>query len=257
VTTVPSDAPPRPAPPGNLLRFDVAERALHWVNAAMFGVLIATAAVLYIGQLSALVGRRELVRQVHVWCGLLLPLPLLLSLLGPWRRRVVDDLRRFNRFDADDRRWLRTLGRDRRVRLGKFNPGQKLNAAFVGGAIVVMLGTGSVMHWFDHFSVRWRTGATFVHDWTAIAIAVVVAGHIRMAFSDGAALRSMFRGWVPATWAARHRPRWYEEMTGEPAAAAPPDDDDADDDADAGERDSTRALSPAMPPTWGPQPPLR
>jgi len=30
----------------------------------------------------------------------------------------------------------------------QFNPGQKLNAAFTGAAIVVMLATGSVMQWF-------------------------------------------------------------------------------------------------------------
>lgn len=32
--------------------------------------------------------------------------------------------------------------------MGKFHPGQKLNAAFTPGAIVVMLTTGSIMHWF-------------------------------------------------------------------------------------------------------------
>jgi formate dehydrogenase subunit gamma len=209
------------APPDRLPRFDPAERALHWANAVLFGVLIVTAAVLYVGQLSVLVGRRGLVRSVHVWSGLLLPVPLILALLGPWRRGVVADLVAFNRFDADDRRWLRSRGRDRTVRLHKFNPGQKLNAAFVGGAIVVMLATGSVMHWFSLFPLDWRTGATFVHDWTAFAIGLVVIGHLRMALGDRDALRSMARGWVPAAWARRGRPRWYEEVTGLPAGDEP------------------------------------
>jgi len=207
-----------PSPTRRLARFDAAERALHWANAALFGVLLATAALLYVGQLSALVGRRELVRQVHVVCGLLLPLPLVLALVGPWRRGVVADLRAFNRFDTDDRRWLRSRGRDTSVRLGKFNPGQKLNAAFVAGAIGVMLATGAIMFWFRPFPLAWRTGATFVHDWTAIAVAAVVAGHIWMAVSDSDSLRSMARGWVPAWWAEIHRPRWYEEVSGLPAA---------------------------------------
>ena len=187
--------------PERLDRFDRVERAAHWANATLFGVLLATAAVLYVGPLSALVGRRATVRQVHVWAGLALPAPVLVALAGPWRRRMRDDVATLNRWDDHDRRWLRSLGRDRTVRFGKFHPGQKLNAAFTAGAILVMLGTGSIMRWFEPFPDAWRTGATFVHDWLAITVAVVVAGHLRMALADLDTLRAMVRGWVPATWA--------------------------------------------------------
>jgi cytochrome b subunit of formate dehydrogenase len=53
---------------------------------------------------------------------------------------------------------------------------------------------------------------------------MVIAGHLKMAFSDGDALRGMTKGWVPTTWARRHRPKWYEAMTGHAATAptAPP-----------------------------------
>lgn len=209
--------PLRRTRPATLPRFDRCERILHWVNAGLFLVLLATAAILYVGSLSAAVGRRELVRQVHVYAGLLLPVPLLLALAGPWRRGLRADLRRFNRFDPDDRRWLRTLGRDHDVRLGKFNPGQKLNAAFIGGVMGVMLVTGAIMKWFSPFPLSWRTGATFVHDWTAFAVLLVVLGHIWMALSDGDALGAIFKGSVSAEWARSERPRWYEEMTGMPA----------------------------------------
>lgn len=212
-TAAPSEAPAR----ARLERFDVAEQALHWVNAGLFGVLIVTAAILYIGQLSALVGRRELVRMMHVSAGLALPIPLLLTRFGPWKRGFVADVRSLARFDDDDRRWLRSLGRSRDVRMGKFHPGQKLNAAFTLGAILVMLGTGSIMLWFRYFPDNWRTGATFVHDWLAITLGVVVVGHLKMALSDDDALRGMTEGWVPAAWARRHRPKWYEAVTGEPA----------------------------------------
>jgi formate dehydrogenase subunit gamma len=213
VTTVRSDAPER----ARLARFDDAEQALHWVNAALFGVLMATGAILYIGSLSALVGRRELVRIIHVAAGLALPFPLLATRLGPWRAAFVSDVRALARFDDDDRRWLRSFGRSKDVRMGKFHPGQKLNAAFTLGAILVMVGTGSIMHWFRFFPDDWRTGATFVHDWLAVTLAVVVAGHLKMALSDGDALRGMTQGSVPPGWARRHRPKWYEEVTGEPA----------------------------------------
>jgi formate dehydrogenase subunit gamma len=219
----PSEVPAR----ARLARFDVAEQALHWVNALLFGALIVTAAILYVGPLTALVGRRELVRYTHVVCGLALPFPLLAARLGPWRKAFVADVRNLARFDDDDRRWLRSLGRAPAplegplgpgdLRMGKFHPGQKLNAAFTLGAIVVMLGTGSIMHWFRYFPVDWRTGATFVHDWLAIAVAIVIAGHLRMAFRDKDAWRGMTQGWVPTIWARRHRPKWYEEMTGHAA----------------------------------------
>lgn len=200
------------SPPGVVERFDRTERLLHWSNAVLVAVLVATGALLYIGELGSLVGRRTLVRDVHVIAGVALPLPVLLALAGRWGRGLRHDLRRLNRFDDDDWGWLRSRGRDPSVRLGKFNPGQKLNTAFVGGAGVVMLGTGLVMRFFDPFPLEWRTGATFVHDWTALAYGLVVIGHVWLARSDPEALQSMRSGTVSAAWARRHRPRWYEEV---------------------------------------------
>ena len=144
-----ADVPAR----ARLERFDGAELALHWVNAGLLGVLILTAAILYIGPLTALVGRRELVRYLHVVTGLALPFPLVAAWLGPWRRGFAADVRALARFDDDDRRWLRSVGRAKGVRMGKFHPGQKLNAAFTLGAIIVMLATGAIMHWFDYLSL--------------------------------------------------------------------------------------------------------
>lgn len=209
MSTVPVEVPERV----RLERFDRAERVLHWVNAALFGLLMATGAVLYLGVLATLVGNRPLVRTLHVVCGLALPVPLIVARAGPWRRALVADIRRLSRFDADDRRWARSLGRDRTVRMGKFHPGQKVNAAFTLGAIGVLFLTGAVMHWYRFFPVDWRTGATFTHDWLAVATAVVVAGHLRMAAKDPEARRAMRQGWVTRAWARRHRPKWYEETT--------------------------------------------
>jgi formate dehydrogenase subunit gamma len=170
-----------------------------------------TGAALYAGPISALVGNRELVRTVHVYAGLALPLPLLVGVLGRHGARLRRDLGRLNRWSRDDARWFRRSRRDT-VRLGKFNPGQKLNAAFIGGAGVVMLATGSIMKWFDLFPLDWRTGATFVHDWFALGIWAAVIGHILFAVRDGDALDSMLGGTVPASWARKKAPLWYEEL---------------------------------------------
>jgi formate dehydrogenase subunit gamma len=201
----------RPGAPARLLRFDKVQRAAHWANALLFFILILTALPLYFGSLERIVGRHLLIEEIHVWSGVALPVPVLVSLLGPWGARMRRDVRRFNRWTSGEVRWLRSLGTDRTVVLDKFNPGQKLNAVFVAGAIVVMLGTGVVMHWFGLFPVSWRTGATFVHEVLAFLIVAVVVGHIFMALTHPDALRSMVRGWVPATWARRHAPRWAAE----------------------------------------------
>lgn len=210
----------RPGP--GLARFSLAERMLHWANAALFLVLIATAAVLYLAPLSALVGRRPLVRDVHVIAGVLLPLPWLVARWGPWSAVLRADVRRMARFDGFDRRWIRSLGRDPSARLGKFHPLQKLNAAFTVGSIPVMLGTGAVMRWFRWFPLDWRTGATFVHDWVSLAIFVVVAVHIAKAVADREAMRGMWTGDVSVRWARRHHPRWADESVVRDEVRRPP-----------------------------------
>lgn len=201
----------------DLSRFDRTERWLHWINAALVGLLVATGAALYWGELASVVGRRALLKDIHVIAGLALPVPFLLSLPGRQGRALRRDLGALNRFNGDDIRWLRSRGDDPTVRLGKFNPGQKLNTAFVGAALVTMLATGLVMRFFSPFPLSWRTGATFVHDWTALALGVAITGHVLLAVADPDALRGMVSGKVPAWWARQKRPRWYDDVSEEPA----------------------------------------
>ena len=198
-------------------RFDRTERWLHWVTATLVGVLVTTGAVLYWGELSSILGRRAFFKEIHVIAGLCLPIPILLALPGRRGRALRCDLGALNRFSADDLRWLRSRGADPTVRLGKFNPGQKLNAAFVGAALVTLLATGLVLRFFSPFPLAWRTGATFVHDWTSLALALAITGHIWLAVADPDALRGMVSGKVPPWWARQKRPRWYQEQEQEPA----------------------------------------
>jgi len=162
-------------------RFDAVEKALHWANAALFFVLLATAAALFVDPISTWVGRRALVRDVHVLAGLLLPVPWLLAFGVARTPALLADVRRLDRWTADDRRWLRSLGRDPYAAVDKFNPGQKLNAAMVAGAVPVMLGTGVIMRWFEPFPLDWRRGATFVHDWLAVVLFFLIVGHVALA----------------------------------------------------------------------------
>ncbi len=202
-------------------RFTRAERALHWATAAVVLVCAVTGLILYIGPLTALVGRRPLVKDVHVATGLAMPVPLLVAYAGRWRASVRADVRRLNRWTRADRRWLRSRGRDAADEVGKFNAGQKANAAFVAGMIPLMLVTGSIMRWPEPFDLTYRTGATFVHDWTAVATWAVVTGHILFALADAGSLRGMLTGRVTRAWAERHHPRWAAEVAPPPGEAAP------------------------------------
>jgi formate dehydrogenase subunit gamma len=196
-----------------LPRFDRVERIVHWTTATLMLTLLATGFSLYVGPLSTLVGRRHLVRTVHVYSGLLLPVPVLVAIVLRAGGELRTDLGRLNRWSQDDKAWW-SRRRRATVQLGKFNPGQKANATFIGASVVVMVMTGSVMRWFEPFSDSWRQGATFVHDWFAIGLLVAITGHILLAFRDPDALNGMVRGTVPPTWARTYRPRWFEELSG-------------------------------------------
>ncbi|WP_405815233.1 cytochrome b/b6 domain-containing protein [Streptomyces sp. NBC_01390] len=199
-----------PAPSATeVRRFGRSQKWVHRVTAALMGVCVATAACLYIPQFAELVGRRELVVRVHELAGLALPVPVLAGLASRAFRR---DLGFLNRFGPHDGVWLRAaLRRDKRRTsrpAGKFNAGQKVYASWIAGATLVMLGTGLLM-WFTHLTpLMWRTSATFVHDWLALTIGIVLAGHIGMALADPEARRGLRTGTVTKRWADEEHPLW-------------------------------------------------
>jgi formate dehydrogenase subunit gamma len=188
-------------------------------------VCIITAAILYNGSLAVLVGHRFIVEQIHVYCGFALPVPLVVGLLS---RSYRVDLRRLNRFTGHDWQWLRSrTRRDGRIRVGKFNAGQKLNGALSTGAIGVLLMTGIVMYLTNLTPLSWRSGATFFHDWFSLALGLLVLGHIGFALRDPISLRSLRTGRVPLRWARQEHAAWADELL-----ADPPGDSDEPTDGD-------------------------
>ena len=211
--------PSAPHLAARLPRFTRAERWIHRSIGLLFTVCLVTAAMLSTPFVSELVGRRFIVSRIHIVCGLLLPVPILLGLLLSAAFR--DDVRRLNRFTPRDWRWLRAKDRrSGRIAVGKFNAGQKLNAAVVLGAILVLLATGIVMWQNAWWPVAWRTGATFVHDWTALGVLLLIVGHIVMASRDSEARTGMREGDVDRTWAAREHGAWASEVAAERDASA-------------------------------------
>ena len=59
--------------------------------------------------------------------------------------------------------------------------------------------------------LSWRTGATFVHDWFALGVGLLVLGHIYFAIKDAEARRGMRTGHVSVDWAEREHAEWAED----------------------------------------------
>jgi formate dehydrogenase subunit gamma len=192
-------------------RFSRTERALHWANAVFFLALLATGLVLYLPDLSVLVGRRPLVKSIHFWSGIAWVAVLVaIPLLGD-RRGIARLARELDRFDRDDLRWLAAR---RPAPQGRLNAGQKLNAIFTAAYTVLFLVTG-VLLWLGERDTAFRFASTvLLHDGLMFAALVLLAGHLYLAVLHPAtrhALRGITLGSVDEEWAARHHAKWRPE----------------------------------------------
>src|SRR5256885_11102048 len=121
-----------------LRRFSRTERALHWVHASAFFVLFGSGLCLYLPSLAQLVGRRPLLKDVHVYTALAWLAALALVILAGDRRRLLADAREIDVFDDDDLGWLRRRGNPQ----GRFNAGQKLNVIVTAARAFLFTLTG-------------------------------------------------------------------------------------------------------------------
>jgi formate dehydrogenase subunit gamma len=215
----PGSPAPKAAASAELPRFDVVERLVHWSLAIMVLTLIVTGATLYFPILALHVGHRGLIEEIHVTTGLCLVIPLGAGLAGPWRKRLVVDLRRFDRWGEADFDWFRRSDRRLGLPRDKFNGGQKIEAAFLGAALAAALVTGVIMRYAPSSWVTFATGATLVHDALFFAIVVAVVAHVGFALSRPDQLKSMFTGRISRSWAHAHAQGWLAEVEARDAVA--------------------------------------
>ena len=96
----------------------------------------------------------------------------LLALVGD-RAGLRQTLRELNRFDSDDRLWLRR----RRAPQARFNAGQKLNAA-ISAAIAILFAVSGFLLWSGERDTRFRFESTLlVHDGLMFISLVLLLGH--------------------------------------------------------------------------------
>ncbi|GIU94145.1 MAG: formate dehydrogenase subunit gamma [Gaiellaceae bacterium] len=204
-------------------RFSRTERALHWIHASAFFVLLGTGLVLYLPSLSIAVSNRPLVKAIHVYTAIAWVLALVLVVLVGDRSGLGRTFRELDLFDGDDRRWLAA----RPAPQGRFNAGQKLNAALTGAFAVLFAASGFLL-WYGERNTDFRwTSTLLLHDGLTIASVFLVTGHLYLAVIHPAtrhALRGMTLGSVREDWATRHHAKWVSpaerEMRSETAARA-------------------------------------
>lgn len=195
-----------------VLRFTRTERALHWVHATAFLILLATGLALYLPSLAELIGRRPLVKNIHVDTAVAWAVAIVAVVLAGDRRSLRRTLYEIDVFDRDDRDWLRRQKRPQ----GRFNAGQKLNAA-ITAAFAVLFAVSGTLLWLGERDTRFRFAQTIlIHDWLTQISLVLFLGHLYLAVihpSTRHALNGMTRGWVDAEWAERHHSKWNRDAT--------------------------------------------
>ncbi len=193
-----------------IVRFSRTERALHWVHASAFVILLSTGLALYLPSLAELVGRRPILKNVHVYTAAAWAAMIVVVVVLGDRRSLRRTIRDADLFDADDLAWLRRRGAPQ----GRFNAGQKLNVAITAAFAVLFAVTGLLL-WLGERDTRFRFAQTIlIHDWLTQISLVLFVGHLYLAVlhpTTRHALRGMTRGSVDADWAERHHAKWAAE----------------------------------------------
>ncbi|HZO96447.1 MAG TPA: cytochrome b/b6 domain-containing protein [Gaiellaceae bacterium] len=182
-----------------VLRWNRTERALHWVHAGAFCVLLGSGLCLYLPSLAEAVSRRPLLKDIHLytaaaWAGALV----LVVALGD-RRSLRRTVRELDRLDPD----------------GRMNRGQQLNT-IATAAFAILFAVSGFLLWYGERDTRFRFASTLlVHDWLMYASLVLFLGHLYYALvlpSTRHSLSGMTRGWVREDWAERRHPRWVAAL---------------------------------------------
>ncbi|MBA3841129.1 MAG: cytochrome b/b6 domain-containing protein [Actinobacteria bacterium] len=198
-------------------RFSLTERTLHWVHATAFFILLATGLILYVPSLSESVGRRPLLKDIHVYTAVAWAIAIALTFALGDRAGLRATARELNLFDEDDRLWLRRHARPQ----GRFNAGQKLNTA-VAAAFAVLFAVSGFLLWLGERDSTFRFASTILlHDVLTYVSIVLVAGHLYLALIYPAtrhSLRGITTGSVRYEWAQRHHPKWLAARADSAAA---------------------------------------
>ena len=187
------------APESRVLRWGRTERAVHWIHAAAFCVLLGSGLCLYLPSLAEAVGRRPLLKTVHLYTALAWGVALVLVVAIGDRRALGRTVREIDSFDKE----------------GRLNVGQKLNAIATAAFAILFVVSGLDL-WYGERDTRFRIpNALLVHDYLMYVSLVLFLGHLWFALilpRTRHSLSGITRGWVREEWAAANYPSWVAEL---------------------------------------------
>jgi formate dehydrogenase subunit gamma len=167
------------------------------VHAAAFLVLLGSGLCLYLPSLAELVGRRPLLKSIHIYTAVAWAVAIVVVVAFGDRRALRATVRELDRLDSS-----------------RLNVGQKLNA-IATAAFAILFGVSGLFLWYGERDTRFRLpGALLVHDWLMDVSLVLFAGHLFLSLiypRTRHALSGMTRGWVDEDWARTHHPEWAAE----------------------------------------------
>jgi formate dehydrogenase subunit gamma len=198
-------------PPGHVLRYNFKERITHWVAAISYLYLLLTGLAFWSPWcfwLALMLGGGQVSRMLHPWAGLIFALCHM-------------------KVDENDKTWFKSVGYyvqnedEKMPPAGRYNGGQK--SLFWGFVVcmVLLLLSGLVLWFPENIPWSWRYlryVAVLVHASSALLTIGLFLLHVYMGvFAERGALDSMVHGDVSMNFVRRYHPRWYEEITEQPA----------------------------------------
>ena len=198
-----------------ILRTKFPERLCHWLIVACF-FLAATSGLSWFfptfSGLSAFLGTPQMARVLHPFLGI----AVFLGLCYMFVKFV-----KYNLPARTDAIWMRNLGKvvsgdhSQKLRIGKYNAGQKILFWAIMVSILVLLVSGLVMwraYFAEFFTVPVLRLAILAHAIAGIGLILLILGHIYLAIWVRGSVSGMVTGYVSRSWARQHHDRWAEEL---------------------------------------------
>jgi formate dehydrogenase subunit gamma len=199
-------------------RYNLAERANHWLGALAYVYLLITGLAFWSPDfywLAAIVGGGATARFWHPWLGLVFAASLFWT-FKEWRRDM--------RIDDADRAWAKAIPNyiqnedDKLPPVGRFNYGQKLFFWGIFYSVILLLLSGVAL-WYTQdlpWNLRFlRYAAILIHATVALITIGLFLIHVYMsAILEEGSLGSMIHGYVTRAWAWTFHRTWYYEVTG-------------------------------------------
>jgi formate dehydrogenase subunit gamma len=203
---------------GEIVRYDFAERAVHWINALAYSYCMLTGLALFtpfLYWIAAVLGGGPTVRFWHPWAGLVYVVAIL-WMQSKWKGDMAPI--------PQDELWNKNLKNyienkdDAMPAQGRFNAGQKMFWKVMFWCTFILLITGIVM-WFPErmpSGLHWLlTLFVFIHAVTALVTIAAFIIHVYMSvWMTPGSMQAMTDGTVSSRFAQAHHRLWYEKVTG-------------------------------------------